>query len=409
MVSIPEIYPLIPHFEEGKFKIRAESLDAVPEHNRNKILRCDSSNSLDRLKWSVLMAHYEFNHRGINPELVEFTECENKVLNIRCKYIMRFTRTIEVMDGFFLIPGFTGFLINRDGVVRSIARDRILKTGMGPYGYPIVAVYDADKSTWRNISIHILMARTFVYNPAPWDKPFVNHIDGIKTNLDSINLEWVSSAENVDHAHEIGLSQDSMACKVMDHETGEVTNFRSRSEAGRYINLHGTPHSLYFQIRGTVYPKLFKGRYEIRDQSDETEWFYVTDERRSKPLYSIPPFEMKNLETGEVTTSDSLSELSRVSGVDRSHINAAIRSLLPKEVQGYQFREKVDEPWPTHLVKTLYRPPARNIKATSVKTGEVRTLGSTLSAAKALMIDKTTVKSRLLSGDLVGEWKLEEQ
>lgn len=54
---------------------------------------------------------------------------------------------------------------------------------------------------------HRVIALTWVDNPL--NKPTVNHIDGIKTNIAACNLEWATMKEQHDHAVKLGLKDNN--------------------------------------------------------------------------------------------------------------------------------------------------------------------------------------------------------
>lgn len=78
---------------------------------------------------------------------------------------------------------------NSNGIIRNH------KTSID--GYKRVFIYN------KTYFIHRLIAIAFLSNPE--NKEHVNHIDGVKTNNNLSNLEWVTPAENNLHKHKIGL------------------------------------------------------------------------------------------------------------------------------------------------------------------------------------------------------------
>ena len=78
---------------------------------------------------------------------------------------------------------------------------KVLKGGVGTRGYRHIALTSDKKlKTYR---ISRLVAAAFVTNPE--NKPEVNHINGIKLDNRSTNLEWCTRGENVRHGFRIGL------------------------------------------------------------------------------------------------------------------------------------------------------------------------------------------------------------
>lgn len=83
-----------------------------------------------------------------------------------------------------------GNIYNKDGLV--------LKTHKNKYGYMNAAISVNGKT--KNFLVHRLIAQSFIPNPE--NKPYVNHIDGNKTNNDVSNLEWITPKDNAIHAIE---------------------------------------------------------------------------------------------------------------------------------------------------------------------------------------------------------------
>lgn len=119
------------------------------------------------------------------------------------------------------------YYIYSDGRVYSNLTNKFLQPG-NENGYLSVTLFKNGQS--YQIYVHRLVCTMFIPNPE--NKPQVNHIDGIKTNNDVSNLEWVTCSENIIHAFSHNLKKgvrgelshfcktDSekvhLACKLME-------------------------------------------------------------------------------------------------------------------------------------------------------------------------------------------------
>lgn len=85
----------------------------------------------------------------------------------------------------------TGFQISNFGRLKT-------KTGKLSNLKATVGGYKRVRLKTKSVSIHRMVATMFVENPN--QKPFVNHINGNKTDNNATNLEWVTHRENMIHA-----------------------------------------------------------------------------------------------------------------------------------------------------------------------------------------------------------------
>ncbi|MCD8210460.1 MAG: HNH endonuclease [Prevotella sp.] len=122
----------------------------------------------------------------------------------------------------------TDYSVSTEGEVRRDSTNHILSQSY-QQDYKFVTL-TIDKKQKR-MRVHRLVAETFMQNPE--NKPYVNHIDGNRSNNNIDNLEWVTPAENVQHAVNIGLIKGSRAKAVIQYNLNgdRMMIFSSATEA----------------------------------------------------------------------------------------------------------------------------------------------------------------------------------
>jgi hypothetical protein len=139
------------------------------------------------------------------------------------------------------VVGYEGlYEVSNLGNVRSVDKvdrqgqkkhGRVRKLLLNQVGYLYVGISVENKKA--NLTVHRLVARAFIPNPD--NKPQVNHIDGNKTNNIVSNLEWVTVAENTQHAYTTKLNkykgENSHLAKLTEKQVIEIYD---RLQNGEY-------------------------------------------------------------------------------------------------------------------------------------------------------------------------------
>ena len=116
------------------------------------------------------------------------------------------------------IPGYEGYYqINKLSEIISCDRHLIHRSGKHFIRRGILRKQVTDRDGYlrvnlsvngktKMVGVHRLMAVTFINNA--YNKPHINHINGIKKDNSIMNLEWCTIKENNRHAFDTGLNKN---------------------------------------------------------------------------------------------------------------------------------------------------------------------------------------------------------
>lgn len=128
---------------------------------------------------------------------------------------------------------------------KALKKGKILKIQKGKSGYIIVALCKDGKV--KHYRVHRLVAAAFIDNPE--NKPYVNHINGDKTDNRVENLEFCTQSENVLHSYKIKL-------RIINEE---------QKERIREIGKKSSKQILQYNLEGN-FIKTWDSTYEIERQ-----------------------------------------------------------------------------------------------------------------------------------------------
>ena len=137
-------------------------------------------------------------------------------------------REISGYNGKYLISSLSNCKIANH---LNITGQKYLTTRVDRAGYLTVRLSKGGNTSTKYI--HKLVAEGFV--PNHFNKPYVNHRNGNKLDNRPKNLEWVTHAQNIQHAHNLRLIPRPSERKVIDTSNNIV--YQSIKEASKQTGM----------------------------------------------------------------------------------------------------------------------------------------------------------------------------
>ena len=397
------------------------------------------------ITWLALIAHFEVElPLGMEQRIfdIHFTDTDlarksviNKMMLIKKPIVINECELIEIKSG-----------------------QRINLSKHMFNGYPCVKIYDPELKRKQNFVLHRLVAMAWISNNDYFYRPIVNHKDGNKQNFHYRNLEWVSYYENSLHAVNVGLRNDNKPCRVFDIIDKSVKEFQSVRQACDYMGVRDDI-KLHTLLSRTKH-KLLNDRYQLKLNTDTTEWFYEKHEigsvagrytiivekqdgskeeypdvrtfkrnfkvwnvsnidrliEKARLLYpewkfnyidyyNAKPIQAYCIATKNILEADGIRQMSRLINRDYSGIRVALLAGETRVFNGYAFRYKTDVPWNTDF--TDFKCRSKCILATNLETCDVIKFESERKVAKYFDTDRSVVRRLLRTQNPIQGFKLE--
>lgn len=337
----------------------------------------------------------------IEPLYLDSDISNNVCDNLRYRFFDGLLEYEEV-PGYFHIPLYTRYVINRHGEMLTASNGREktwnivkacpLRNSKGGYAYTRTT---NDPGVNNVLLKHRALCYTFkaVESAEQYNQP-VNHINGIPGDDRLDNIEWSSILENNRHAIKNRLTGSNVR-KVLSRNvfTGEVKEFSNTRALAKSLNLPDTRQIRYRLIHAP--DVLFDDDLQFK-YKDDCNWIDVDKTVPSIKCKVGSKMAARNVHTGKIVIFDTYDEGSAKTGVDKQTIAIHIRDGQIIPFHGYNFNwcEEGME-WPIHSEINLLaysKYPSRTpdpIMMTNVKTNEIEFFESRNELAIRLSISKS--------------------
>lgn len=290
-----------------------------------------------------------------------------------------------------IVPNFPTVAVNSDGTsVISVATLKPIYINASLSNYSFVTCPIPLKITSELVGVHRLVASAWCHNDDPEQKFVVNHLDGNPRNNAYTNLEWTTYKGNSVHAATTGLHAQTIKCRVLDAYTKEIREFISVKEAGRH---YGWPsQNLDVVISLTRKNHLYRKRYEVKLEGDDTPWFYLTRDPDKVVARAQHIFLIEDPATGEETEIYGIVSLIRTYKLWNNHYNNSKDLMI-------RFRKLYPD---LKISCTTQGVQDSHVEWRNLKTGEAKRYPSLHKMSRDMGWDTATIRTYLAKGESFG-------
>lgn len=260
----------------------------------------------------------------------------------------------ELYNDLFYIPGFSRYVINKDGRVFNSFSLKEKQAHITKELYRSISITGEAGNSSRVIPVHRLLALAFVPYPNNVRDLVVNHKDLNRFNDSIDNLEWCTQSENIKHSY--------LAKQDLDTDNDDIKEFLTK-----------------YNIDKVYLGNLLKNKYAT-------------------------PVECKNLETGEIKEFISMNEAAKCLGVHPESVrNSFFRNGRSIVKRRYIFR-KHGEQWPELTLEDVrlgYDGQARKVVVKDINSQTTKEYESAAEAIRTLGVSKKRVTKNLKLGKQV--------
>lgn len=264
--------------------------------------------------------------------------------------------------GYYFIPSFTRYGINRENKVISLFEGVAKVTNLGTTGYRDLGLR-RDCGAYVGTHLHRAVALTFIPYGNDINWLVVNHKDGDRDNTELDNLEWATQQENVLHGKAMsigysgsaknsailtmlknrgvnvdGIELDHDGVEVKDIVTGEVFEFTSQLLASKGIGV--SPGTISLKLSGTAIYPVILDRFIVRRVGHPwPTWDETVEYSQAKAKTTL----VKCVATGDITEYASAKEAYLKLGLSKKVVMTRLRGKDKRPVNGYVFKYATDE------------------------------------------------------------------